>query len=300
MIKRTFVTHELYKYYQNYASYHTHFVLMDKEAFSKKLIQNKLVFVSYDGEINGFISASVDHKKAYINLVFGEKDIQKTLIIRLEKTLITMDIKEIWIHFFNPTKLAWYPLRDVVHPGIQGVVRDSDLHHLYQDLGYQENSIQETYYQSLDDFDIRDVEIDQIDKVDFYDEKKHLGLFDFAKNIGVKDWKNTIIFNQKSKDPLPLLVALDQNRVVGFTGPIIKETSQRGYFAGIAILEDYRGKGLGKALFFKLCQVLKNSGSKYMTFFTGTNNPAKYIYQRAGFKVVETFVTMKKSLRKDV
>jgi len=299
MILKTFDGSKLYQYYEDYVKNQTHYVLLDKDAFMSQIVHDKMVFVSYDQEINGFISACLDNDKAYISLLFGQKDIQEALYKTMEEALLTLNIKTVWIHFFNPVKLPWYPLEDVVHPAIQGVVYQSDLYKVYDKLGFKEHSIQETYYQSLDDFNFDYHQIYHSEQIEFYDPEKHHGLTDFANQIGVEDWKNTILFNEKAKQPQPLLVALDNQKVVGFTGPIIKEPSQRGYFAGIGILDAYRKRGLGKALFYRLCHELKQIGASYMTFFTGINNSAKYIYLSAGFKVVERFATMKKNLREE-
>jgi hypothetical protein len=38
-------------------------------------------------------------------------------------------------------------------------------------------------------------------------------------------------------------------------------------------------------------------GASYMTFFTGLDNPARYIYLGAGFQVAQSFADMKKDLK---
>ena len=49
----------------------------------------------------------------------------------------------------------------------------------------------------------------------------------------------------REKRKKTLLVALDGNKVIGFTGPIHRQDNGRGYFAGIGIHSDYRGRVLG-------------------------------------------------------
>ena len=56
------------------------------------------------------------------------------------------------------------------------------------------------------------------------------------------------------------------------------EESGRAHFDGIVIDPTIRGGGVGKALFCTLCQYSKEHGSKFMTFFTGLENPARNIY----------------------
>lgn len=298
MITTDYSANDLYLYYQDYLKRKTNLVLLNESDFLTSLIYEKVVIVSQNESIDGFLSCCIVEDIAYISLVFGEELIKRKLIASLEVELLKRDVKEIWIHFFNPIKLAWYPKKDVIHPGVQGVVLDSELYNIYHDLGFINNSFQQTYYQDLKDFHFDDKLHKSNVYVDFYNPAKHYGLKEFANEIGVKSWCDEIINNSNLENPLPLIVALDNELVIGFTGPLKLEYNHRGYFAGIGLLEKYRGMGLGKQLFFILCQELKNIGAQYMTFFTGTNNPARFIYLSAGFEVVETFVTMKKRIKR--
>ena len=40
----------------------------------------------------------------------------------------------------------------------------------------------------------------------------------------------------------------------------------------------------------------KKNGATYMTFFTGLDNPARYIYLGAGFNIACSFADMKNNL----
>lgn len=83
-------------------------------------------------------------------------------------------------------------------------------------------------------------------------------------------------------------------RVVGFAGPVIREESGRGYFAGIGVHPEHEGHGLGSLLFYGLCEAFKEIGTDYMTLFTGSENPALRIYDKAGFRTVKRFAVMRK------
>jgi ribosomal protein S18 acetylase RimI-like enzyme len=83
---------------------------------------------------------------------------------------------------------------------------------------------------------------------------------------------------------------------MGWTGAMWTETSGRAHFDGIVVDPNIRGGGVGKSLFCTLCQYSKEHGSKFMTFFTGLENPARNIYLYAGFKIIQTFAIMKKGL----
>lgn len=74
------------------------------------------------------------------------------------------------------------------------------------------------------------------------------------------------------------------------------EPTGRGHLDGICVDPETRGGGLGKALFCMLCEYSKHNGAKYMTFFTGLDNPARRIYLFAGFKIAQSFADMKKDL----
>ena len=93
-----------------------------------------------------------------------------------------------------------------------------------------------------------------------------------------------------------LLVGLKGHTVAGFTGPIYPEPSGRGYFAGLGVVPQYEGHGLGTLLFNKLCLAERACGAQYMSLFTGVNNPAQRIYQAAGFTPRRYFAVMIKEL----
>ena len=84
---------------------------------------------------------------------------------------------------------------------------------------------------------------------------------------------------------------------MGFTGPLAVQPSGRGYFTGIAVHPDCRGGGAGKVLFSSLCESLRDMGAGYMTLFTGEANPARNIYEAAGFRIVRTWADMRKEVR---
>ena len=84
--------------------------------------------------------------------------------------------------------------------------------------------------------------------------------------------------------------------VAGFAGPIIPSPSGRGYFSGIAVHPDHEKRGLGSVLFYNLCDEFKKAGARYMSLYTGVNNPALHIYEKAGFRPAREFAVMRKEL----
>ena len=135
--------------------------------------------------------------------------------------------------------------------------------------------------------------------VELYDPKKHFGVREFAQEIredGNPGFAYSIEYNLNREKPYPFVVAADHGKVCGWTGSIYTESTGRGHLDGITVSSKIRGKGLGTGVFAKLCTESKKNGATYMTFFTGLDNPARYIYLGAGFNVACSFADMKKNL----
>ena len=123
-----------------------------------------------------------------------------------------------------------------------------------------------------------------------------MNLEEFYKELNIYDFEKVIKANLALDNPYPFLVVSNKGKVVGWTGAMWNEESGRAHFDGIAILDSVRGRGLGKALFSLLAYYSKNNGAKFMTFYTGLTNHARYIYMKAGFKIAQTFAIMKKKI----
>lgn len=59
---------------------------------------------------------------------------------------------------------------------------------------------------------------------------------------------------------------------------------------------NYGGSGIGTTMFFMLMKSFKEIGAKFSSLFTGEENPAKKMYDRAGFNVVKTWAVMRKEI----
>ena len=84
--------------------------------------------------------------------------------------------------------------------------------------------------------------------------------------------------------PRPLLVAVKDGHIIGFTGPVDRQQSGRGWFTGICVDPAYGGRGIGTVLFNLLMREFVDAGVAFSSLFTGTDNHAQKIYRRAGFE----------------
>ena len=85
-----------------------------------------------------------------------------------------------------------------------------------------------------------------------------------------------------------------QHHVRGFAGPIVVEPDGRCWFLGVAVSSSCRRSGAATLLFNRMVQCFKEAGASYLTLFTGEQNPARRIYERAGMKIVTSYACMRK------
>ncbi len=217
--------------------------------------------------------------------------------------------------FFNPCNMEWVvpgtPRHD--HPNAPGVDMGSEGYIWIKNCGYRSLTIENSFYQPIQKFTYSDAILAKMEQqkaqnigVEYYDPAKHYDIEGLMADLASEDWNNHIFGNLKKETPDPILIAfsakeedLDEQgraKVVGFTGPLRVQASGRGFFAGIGVHSGYRKYGLGKVLFSGLCNSLKEMGADYMTLFTGEDNPARNIYESAGFKIVHSWSVMRRLL----
>ena len=93
--------------------------------------------------------------------------------------------------------------------------------------------------------------------------------------------------------PRPILVAMKDGHIIGFTGPVGRQQSGRGWFTGICVDPDFGGRGIGSILFNLLMSEFQQAGAGFSSLFTGTSNHAQKIYRRAGFEPRAYWAVMK-------
>lgn len=203
------------------------------------------------------------------------------------------------IMFNNPVHLPWFiPGRAPHdHPCAPGVDMSSGGYLFAKNIGYRDYATMNSYYMPLAKFTmpvgffekeaaLRESGIE----VTYYDGNVHSGFAEFFDALSNEGWRKAVLSNLDK----PVLVAVKDGKVVGYTGPLSIDASGRGNFCGIGVRPDIRGGGAGKALFFRLCEGLRDMGADFMSLYTGEENPARNIYEAAGFKIVRSWSCMRR------
>lgn len=271
---------------------------------------HKVSFLEKDGR--AFASGCyVDgEERAYITFVTVKREARRKgigtkMLSQLEKKLMqNAGVKRVEIIFFNPMVFSWnVPGTDGAdHPNAPGVDSMSQACLFFKNCGYRDYAAQNSYYIDLSKYMLpssmaeREEELKKEHIIfEYYQAGKHYGMDDLLKKLENSMWEKEISEEiKKENHARPIIIVSHEGKVIGFTGPLDVEPSKRGYFAGIGVDSDYRGKGIAKVLFCKLCVGLRDKDAKFMTLFTGENNPARNIYEAAGFKIVRTWMDMRK------
>lgn len=269
-----------------------------------------------DNKIVGFSSGVLypSRNTFYITMILVDnnyrlKGIGTKLYEALEEVwLKALNISKVDLIFTNPINLIWIVpnTNGHEHPNAPGVDLKGDGYLFLKNLGFRDFAYQNSYYKRIYDYEYTAAVKERLEKLKkenitagFYEIGKHQGLEELMTDLNSAAWEKEILTHVKDKGKAnTLLVALDNDLVIGFTGPIHRQESGRGYFAGIGIHSAYRGRGIGTLLFSRLCMGFKEIGVDYMTLFTGKNNPARNIYEREGFKIVRSWANMRKEIKR--
>ena len=210
------------------------------------------------------------------------------------------------IIFFNPMNLSWFlpGTAGHDHPNAPGVDVSGGAYLFFKNCGYRDYVYQNSYHIELTEYSFPEDIRQRISalkekgiEITLYDSAAHTGLEELMENLGNATWTRDILGNAALPGGgNPLLIVNREGRAMGFAGPMSVQESGRGYFSGIAVHSDCRGMGAGKVLFSSLCGSLRDMGARFMTLFTGETNPARNIYEAAGFHIVRTWADMKKAI----
>lgn len=286
---------------------------MSREKFKAMLCRDESIWVfdTQGNSMNGFACGNVIGEVAYISFVgvkkeFRNKGIGTRLIKDIEDKMKETGALRIDCIFHNPSRLEWFIPGHTPddHQCAPGVDVSTDAYIFLKNLGFRDFAPQNSYYLQLDRYiepsDIADkkkrLEESGIE-ITLYCKDEHRGLPEVFDDINNPGWKAQVLSNLDK----PIIVAVDTNRdnlVVAYTGPLTMSESGRGTFCGIGTLHEYRGMGIGKVVFCEMCRIHSDNGAKFMALYTGEDNPARNIYEAAGFRIVRHWVGMRKLLNK--
>ncbi|MEC0227852.1 GNAT family N-acetyltransferase [Paenibacillus alba] len=247
------------------------------------------------GDVAGYITCLVLSSES------GSDENYRRMLDALEMSFQNAGKKQADILFFNPMLLPWYILDTPKHEhnNAPGVPVDSRLYDFLLAEGYTERAKQCAMYLNLTGFTIpqeirakEDKAAAQGYKVELFDPERHFGVKEMLNGFNNLLWQKEI--GQCVADSVPVVIAAYKDQVIGFAGPVIRQANGRGYFAGIGVLPEHEGHGLGSILFFKLCEAFQAIETDYMSLYTGSTNPAIRIYEKAGFKTVKQFSIMRR------
>lgn len=295
-----------------------------KETFQKKFLENPhykddgMLVAVIDDKVVGFGNATFNNGAAaanatpgYITCIAVDKNyvrrgIGTKILLALENYLKTVGKTFIRNLFFNPILLEWYvPGYDKhEHPGAPAVPVNTPYYFLLMNNGYNVNGQQDAYHLDLSKYELPEKVKRNLEEnakegytITYYDETIHHGfdeLFDALKNEG---WRQVVKNNLNKEKPEPMLIVQKDGEILGWTGPVFTQPSGRGYLGGIGVHPKTQGRGLGKSLFCMLCHESKKNNAKFMTLFTGSDNPARNIYLYAGMRLVQSFAVLRKELK---
>jgi len=291
------------------------------ESFSHFFLKNSYfemenTFVRIDdGEVTGFACGCTGDDLPYADvsgyitcIILSPKNrtIERfsELLGFLERTFEAQGKQNAEVIYINPIKLPWYipgtPRHE--HNNAPGALTESFYHISLLKNGFYERAREFAMYRTLDDFSIPEEVLSKERRarelgyeVAMFDRAMHSGVDEMLDKLDNPLWKREI--PDCTGKGIPVVIVAHSGSAVGFAGPVIRQSSGRGYFAGIGIHPEHQSKGLGSILFFRLCQEFKNIGTSYMSLFTGKENPGRKIYEKAGFIVVREFAVMRKELK---
>ncbi|WP_231573817.1 GNAT family N-acetyltransferase [Paenibacillus sp. FSL R5-0345] len=249
------------------------------------------------GDVAGYITSVI------IDTHVASLELYDAFLLRLEKRFQELGKRQADVLFFNPVKLKWSipsaPQHE--HNNAPGISKDQPLYEALMARGYEDRATQCGMYLKLGSFivpeDILDKETNANSKdyyITSYVPDLHTGLEATLAALQNPQWKKDIVTYVKVG--APLVVAVYGNEVVGFAGPIISQPDGRAFFCGIGVHPEHEGHGLGSVLFFRMVEAFQNVGCQYISLFTGINNPALRIYQKAGFTIEKQFSILRREL----
>ncbi len=97
---------------------------------------------------------------------------------------------------------------------------------------------------------------------------------------------------RRPSGPRPFLTAARDGHLIGFTGPVDRQASGRGWFTGICVDPLWGGRGIATVLFNMLLREFVQEDAAFCSIFTGIGNHAQKIYLRSGLRITSHWSAM--------
>jgi len=299
---------------------------MDEDGFQRIFAENPSYDGSFDfvaeeeGKIVGYISGitkkqflpkeTAENTPGYLTAIFVDDDHRRrgigTELLRELLNAFRIDGKKDAVCFSsNPIDLGWTipgtPGHD--HNNMPGVDIECAGYPFLRENGFADVAVEAAMYLNLSDYreapiveELREKLLGEGIRTGRYD--ANLG-YDFDRmcdRVGSDYWRSVLREETQKEQPRPILAATHEGHIVGFTGPVDKEPSGRGWFTGICTDPEFEKKGIATVLFNFLMGEFIQVGAQFSTLFTGDTGHAQRLYARTGFEVKRRFAMMKKSL----
>lgn len=273
-----------------------------------------------DGQVIGYINGTMkraflpgqthENTPGYLTVIFVDpayrrQGIGGALLGMLEANMRNAGKQTIACVESNPIELDWIvpgtPGHD--HNKAPGVDLDAPGYSFLLAMGYLDVHHEVAMYLALDAYQedasvpaLREklrqegIETGRYDVTLGYD---YDGMCDRVKS---EYWRKVIKDEIAAPHPRVMLTATANHQIVGFTGPVDRQASGRGWFTGICTDPLFERRGIATVLFNLLMQEFIAKGATFSTLFTGDDNHAQRLYARTGFRVVRRFAIMRKEL----
>ncbi|MCA1061763.1 ribosomal protein S18-alanine N-acetyltransferase [Rossellomorea aquimaris] len=97
-------------------------------------------------------------------------------------------------------------------------------------------------------------------------------------------WSREAFLNEMEHNHLSTyLVAVEDNKLAGYCGVWL--VVDEAHITNVAVLPDFRGRGLGESLMRKIMGIAIEFGARVMTLEVRVSNmPAQHLYRKLGFQ----------------
>lgn len=299
---------------------------LTEEGFAALFLQNPhyskdfSLVAETDGEVIGYVNGIAkktflpkethESTPGYLTVILvaplhRRKGVGRLLMQALMQAFVNAGKRVISCSGSNPVNLPWLvPGTDGHdHNNAPGMDQDCAGYPFLLRQGFEDKYSEVAMYLDLKDYAVspdfkvkRDALFAQGICTGRYDISLHYDYDRMCDRVGSEYWRKVLYDETHSISPRPILAATHEGHIVGFTGPVDRQESGRGWFTGICTDPMYERRGIATVLFNLLMQEFIAKGAGFSTLFTGRDNHAQRLYLRTGFQVVRRFCVMSRPL----